>query len=669
MRKVRWKAAKVSFLAMLSFILILGLIGCNKASNGNGTDGKSQTDLNGAQLYKPGTYNGEAEGLHSKIKVEVTVDANSIKSIKVLEQNDTKGISDPVFTTIPEKIVQGQTLKVDAVTGASVSSQGLVDAIADALAKAGADVNALKNKEPILANVAKEDVTKETEVVIIGGGGAGLAAAVSAGEQGAKVILIEKAPALGGNTIRSGGALNSYDPVRQPKKEMNQALINELKDILTYKEDQFGEYGNTLKVLKAQIKNYLSKEDTSKLFDSPELHMIHTYIGGKRTELDGKEIWGKFELVQTLAKNGYGTIQWLEGKGVGFGDGIGTVLGALWPRTHHSTQPLATGYINSLEKAATKLGAEIMLNTKATKLIMEDGKVVGVTAEQSDGTVVTLKATKGVVMATGGFGANPEMVVKYNNCWPDLDPNIKTTNTANATGDGIIMGEEVGANLWGMGFIQLMPSGEPETGALSGGVWGSAETQIFVNKEGKRYVNEYAERDVLAAAALKQKDKTFYIISDMTALGNPKMSDKTNWGETYQSLIDRKSIFKGDTLGDLAKQIGVPVEVFVKEMAKYNTYVENQNDPEFGKKNFGAKLEKAPFFATPRTPSVHHTMGGLEINEKAQVLDAKGTPIPGFYAAGEVAGGLHAGNRLGGNAITDIFTFGRIAGTSAAGTK
>lgn len=153
----------------------------------------------------------------------------------------------------------------------------------------------------------------------------------------------------------------------------------------------------------------------------------------------------------------------------------------------------------------------------------------------------------------------------------------------------------------------------------------------------------------------------------MTALGNPKMSDKTNWGETYQSLIDRKSIFKGDTLEDLAQQIGVPVEAFVKEMAKYNTYVEKQNDPEFGKKNFGAKLEKAPFFATPRTPSVHHTMGGLEINEKAQVLDEKGTPIAGFYAAGEVAGGLHAGNRLGGNAITDIFTFGRIAGISAAG--
>lgn len=665
MRKPRLEAAKVSFLVMLSFILIMGLIGCNKA--GNGADVKNKPEQEGAQVYTPGTYNGEAEGLHSKIKVEVTVDASSIKSIKVLEQNDTKGVSDPVFTTIPEKIIQGQTLKVDAVTGASISSQGLIDAVADALAKAGADVNELKNKEPILSDLAKESITKETEVVVVGGGGAGLAAAVSAGEQGAKVILIEKAPALGGNTIRSGGALNSYDPVRQPKKEMNQALINELKDILTYKEDQFGEYGSTLKMLKGQIKNYLEKGDTSKLFDSPELHIIHTYIGGKRTGLDGKEIWGKFELVKTLATHSYDTIQWLEGNGVAFGDGIGTVLGALWPRTHHCMEPLGTGYINNLEKTATKLGAEIMLNTKATKLMIENGKVVGVTAEQSDGTVVTLKASKGVVMATGGFGANPEMVVKYNNYWPDLDPEIKTTNTANATGDGIIMGEEAGANLWGMGFIQLMPSGEPETGALSGGVWGSAETQIFINKEGKRYVNEYAERDVLAAAALKQKDKIFYIISDMTALGNPKLSDKTGWGDSYQDLIDNKQIFKGDTLEDLAKQIGVPVDTFIKEMEKYNTYVEKQNDPEFGKKNFGSKLEKAPFFATPRTPSVHHTMGGLEINEKAQVLDTKGTPIAGLYAAGEVAGGLHAGNRLGGNAITDIFTFGRIAGESVAG--
>lgn len=660
MRHLSSRYARTGFLVALVFILMMGLMGCSGNNNEAAPDGAATQGL-----YTPGTYTGEAQGLHSVIKVEVTVDENTIQSVKVLEQKDTEGVSDAVFTTIPEKVVEGQSLKVDVVSGASVSSNGLIDAIADALAKAGADVDALKNKEPLKA-AAKEAITKDTEVVVVGGGGAGLAAAVSAAENGAKVILIEKSPSLGGNTLRAGGEFNSYDPVRQPKIEMTQALTNELKEILTYDEQEFGDYADTLKTVKAQIKEYLANGDTTKLFDSPELHMIHTYIGGKRTDLDGKEITGKFELVKTLTSNSYGTIEWLESNGVQFEDGIGTVLGALWPRTHHNAEPLGTGYINNMEKKATDLGAEIMLNTKATQLIVDGGRIVGVTAEQADGTPVTLNASKGVVMATGGFGANPDMVVEYNNYWPDLDANIMTTNTANATGDGIKMGKEVGANLWGMGFIQLMPSGQPGTGALSGGVWGSAETQIFVNKEGKRYVNEYAERDVLAAAALEQTDKMFYIISDNTSLGNPDLNGKSGWGDNYQDLIKNKNIFVADTLEDLAKQMGVPVDTFVEEMKKYNTYVENQLDPEFGKKNFGQKLETAPFFATPRTPSVHHTMGGLEINEKAEVLTAEGNAIEGLFAAGEVAGGVHAGNRLGGNAITDIFTFGRIAGASAA---
>ncbi|MBU5670691.1 flavocytochrome c [Paenibacillus brevis] len=664
MKRYGFKGVRIGFTVAMVIILVMGVIGCSGGGNKNEAPNAPEAATEG--LFTPGTYVGEAEGLHSTIKVEVTVDANTIQSVKVLEQQDTEGVSDAVFETIPQKVVEGQSLKVDVVSGASVSSNGLIDAIADALSKAGADVEALRNKEP-LAAAAKEAITKETDVVVVGGGGAGLAAAVSAAENGAKVILIEKSPSLGGNTIRSGGEFNSYDPVRQPNIEMTKALVDELNEILKYNETEFGDYAETLKTLKTQIKEYLSNGDTTKLFDSPELHAIHTYIGGKRTDLDGKEISGKFELVNTLTQNSYGTIEWLESHGAEFQDGIGTVLGALWPRTHHNAEPLGTGYINTMKKSATDLGAEIMMNTKATKLIVENGKIVGVTAEQADGTPVTLKASKGVVMATGGFGANSEMVVKYNNYWPDMNENIKTTNTSNATGDGIIMGEEVGASLWGMGFIQLMPSGQPGTGALSGGVWGSAETQIFVNKEGKRYVNEYAERDVLAAAALEQTDETFFIISDMTSLGNPDLNGKSVWGDNYQDLIKNKNIFMADTLEDLAKQMGVPADTFIAEMEKYNTYVEKQLDPEFGKKNFGAKLETAPFFATPRTPSVHHTMGGLEINEKAQVLDTAGKPIEGLFAAGEVAGGLHAGNRLGGNAITDIFTFGRIAGASAAG--
>lgn len=641
---------------LLSVVLMFSFIGCQ---------GSKQAKA----LYKAGTYTSEGQGLHGTIKVQVTVDENSIKEIKVLEQNDTPGISDPAFKNIPENIVKLQTLNVDIVTGATVSSKGVLAAIEDALKKAGANIEELRKKAPKDASASKETVTKETDVVIIGGGGAGLAAANSAAENGAKVILIEKGAALGGNTIRSGGAYNAADPERQKSVKMTKPLTEDLKMFLEADESEFGEFAPTLKVLKGQINDYLKSGKTDVLFDSPELHTIQAYIGGKRKALDGTEITGKFDLVSTLCNNALPTIKWLEGYGVKFKDDIGTVLGALWPRTHGTVMPLGTGYVQPLADAAAKQCVEIMLETKGTELIVENGRVTGVKAEKADGTPVVLKAGKGVIMATGGFGANPEMVAKYNTYWEKIPNNMKTTNTANATGDGIVMGEKVGANLIGMGFIQLMPSSHPESGALSGGLWGSAETQVFVNKEGKRYVNEYSERDVLAKAALAQTDSMFYIICDQNTAGNPQPGGKNGWGDNIDDLIKSKSVYKADTLEDLAKQMGVPVDTFVNEIKKYNSYIENENDPDFGKKNFGPKIEVAPFYATPRSPSIHHTMGGLEIDPSARVLDKSGKPIPGFYAAGEVTGGIHAGNRLGGNAIADIMTFGRIAGESAAKEK
>ncbi|MCR4434549.1 MAG: flavocytochrome c [Clostridiales bacterium] len=510
-------------------------------------------------------------------------------------------------------------------------------------------------------------INKTADVIVVGGGGAGLAAATSAAENGASVILIEKAAILGGNTARSGGVFNAVDPERQKNVKMTKPLLEDLTALLDAKESDFGDFGPTLTVLKGQIREYLKSGDKNVLFDSVELHMIHTYLGGKRVSLDGKTtITGKLDLVRTLCTNALGSIQWLEGYGLKWNDNISTVLGALWPRTHSNTMPVGSGYIKTLSDAAVKLGAEIMLETKANELIVENGKVVGVKATKTDGTPVTLRANKGVVMATGGFGANPEMRAKYNIYWEKMPLDMPTTNSPTATGDGIIMGEAVGANLVGMGFIQLMPSSQPVTGLLSGGLWSSAESQVFVNKEGKRFVNEYAERDVLSKAALKQTDSMFYIICDQVTAGNPQPGGKNGWGDNIDDLIKTKSVYKADTLEDLEKQLGMPSGALVAEIRKYNSYIDNQKDPDFGKKNFGPKLEKPPFYATPRTSSVHHTMGGLEIDSYARVLDKSGKVIPGFYAAGEVTGGIHAGNRLGGNAVADIITFGRIAGKSAA---
>ena len=193
-------------------------------------------------------------------------------------------------------------------------------------------------------------------------------------------------------------------------------------------------------------------------------------------------------------------------------------------------------------------------------------------------------------------------------------------------------------------------------GSLFSGIWGSAETQVFVNKEGKRYVNEYAERDVLSKAALAQTDGIFYIICDNKIAKNADVA----------GMEAKGNVVVADTLEELAEKLGIPADTFVETIERYNSFVDAQKDDDFGKPLFGEKIDEAPFVATPRSPSLHHTMGGVKIDTNTHVISTEGNVIDGLYAAGEVTGGLHAGNRLGGNAMTDFLVFGRIAGENAA---
>lgn len=655
------KKLQVFICIMLSFTLLL-MTGCGGAAK------ESSQAASGEEksAFQAGTYTAEAQGNGGSVKVEVTFSSTKIEDIKLLSQTETTGLGDVAMNKLIEDILSGQTLAVDAISGATNSSTAILAAIEDCVKQASGDVEGLKQKTT--TKTAGEAIEKSADVVIIGGGGAGLAAAVSANENGSKVILIEKTIALGGNTLRSGGGYNTYDPDRQKNVKMNDALIKELQGYVDDNASNYGDFAPTFEKLQIEIKEYLASGDTTVLFDSPELHAIQAYIGGTRTDLKGNTITPNYALVTKLTNNSLPTLKWLEDMGAEVTDAIGTILGALWPRSHALVEHTGIGFLKPLEDRAIELGTEIMFETKAEELIVENGRVVGVKATKSDGTPVTLKASKGVIMATGGFGANPEMRQKYNTYWEEMPLTMKTTNTPAATGDGINMGIQVGAKLIGMEFIQLMPSSHPETGALSGGVWGSAEDQVFVNKAGKRFINEYSERDVLAKAALQQEEQLFFIICDKNTAGN--MPDGKNlWGDDVERLIETGSVYRADTLEELATQIGADKETFVNEINKYNSYIEKGNDPEFQKTNFGKKIEVAPFYATPRSPSVHHTMGGLAMDTDARVLDENNQVIPGFYAAGEVTGGIHAGNRLGGNAITDIMVFGKIAGESASQMK
>lgn len=350
-----------------------------------------------------------------------------------------------------------------------------------------------------------------------------------------------------------------------------------------------------------------------------------------------------------------------------FQDKVFTVLGGLWPRAHAPVKPLGTGFIETFMDYINKNNTEmeVLVNTQATELIMEAGKVTGVKAKSPDGEVI-VKANNGVVIASGGFAGNVEMRDKYNKNWPSLT-NLKTTNHPGATGDGLIMAEAVGANLIDMEQLQLLPMGDPNTGSLSGNIEQGVENRIFVNKDGNRFVDEGARRDVMTKALFEQEDTFMWVVLDSHSY--PTGDVRNHFNESIDELVTEGRAFKADTLEDLAEQIGVNPENLVKAVNEFNKCVETKTPDEFGRTLYEFKIDQAPFYAGARVPTVHHTMGGIQINTEARVLDKNGNIIPGLFAAGEVTGGIHGTNRLGGNALADINVFGKIAGENAAKNK
>ncbi len=644
-------------LGALCALLALSLAAC--AGDAAARSGSSS---GAAAAFKPGTYEGTGDGHNGQIKVSVTFTSSAIREIKITSHSESPGISDAALERVPAAIQESQSLAVDTVSGATDSSKGVLQAVEAAARLAGGDVEALKSRAVKKAR-AGAAVVKTADVVVIGGGGAGMAAAASAAQNGAVVILLEKTAAVGGNTLASGCAWNAADPEVQGKIPAMRGQADTLKGVLALDEKDFGDYAETLRTLKGQIRTYLAG-DTSIMFDSVEWHMIQAYLGGKRQDKSGKWAAGDFKLVKALCSLSLPTLKWAESLGVVFNPKLSAPVGAMWTRGHNPMDKMH--YFDMPAKAVLAAGGEILLETKAEALIVEKGRVVGVRAVRGDGTPVTVRARKGVVMATGGFGANAAMVAQYNDYWPSIPLDMKTTCVSTVTGDGITMGKAAGAALVGMQFSQLMPTAHARTGQLIDGILPPPENYVFVDQQGRRFVNEYAERDVLAFAALKQPGGLFYQISDTTIALNANVN-------ANQAYLDRATVkgilIRADTLEELARKIGMDPAVLVDTIDKYNSYVDAGRDPEFGKNVFKLKVKDAPFYAVPEKPAIHHTMGGLRINENAQVLDVKGRPIPGFYAAGEVTGGIHAGNRLGGNAIADIWVFGKIAGASAASGK
>ena len=610
---------------------------------------------------KDGIYTSSAIGRNGAINVEVTIKADKIVGIRVLDWSETHPVADLTKTRLIPDMVKYQTVAVDNVSGATLSSFAIKQAVSECLEKAGLTDAGFKQpapKQPLLTDTKQ----LETDVVIIGAGGAGLSAAVAAAQAGKHVIVLEKNGFAGGNTSVCGGCYNVAN-IHQESLKMTEGQRKIVEGILaTPPKNEL--HAKLLDAVKTQWKAYNDRKGTE-LFDSPELHALQSWKSG--------DYQADLSLVYTLTKNAAGMTKELESMGFVWRDKATQFVGALWPRSNRAANfKSGVGYIDTFLKYIKdqQLPITIELSTKADDLIIKDGRVVGVKAQASNGRKYVIDAKNGVILATGGFGANVKMRNDYDELWgKTLGEKTPTTNLPSSTGDGIALAKEAGAALTQMGWIQLFPAGDPETGATSFKL--GENSCIYVNRDGKRYVNESERRDVLAKANLAQKDHLFFVISSAKRALVDK-DGRNAYGVKASDILAQGKSFKADTLDELAQKAGINAANLKETVRKWNEFCKKGTGDEMGRPTCldDHRLDEGgPYYATLMTPSVHHTMGGVRINTSAQVLGTNGKPIPGLFAAGEVTGGIHGTNRVGCNAVPDALVFGRIAGQTAAAAE
>ena len=617
----------------------------------NQAQGKKAAPL----ALKNGTFEGKAYGNNGWLTVEVTIKDNKITDIKTPGQRETKYLGDTAIREIGKDVLQYQTLNVDNIAGATVTSTALKTAIAQAIEKAGGDIAAFQ--KPVPEKIKKvAGITKgSVDLSGVGTSGTGLSAAVTAKDLDVKnVLVLEKMPVIGGNTLRCASAFNAADPDRQKALPMTETLKEAVVKAISEKPVS-EEHAKLMADVKAKYEAYL-KSGSKTLFDCPEWHALQTYNGGDKV--------GQIPLIRQYSNNVLDTLHWMQSKGSPVMDRVSQGAGALWQRTHQLDAPAGLGLIDPLYQSAVKQGVNFKLGMRVQDLILNDkGRVIGVTATDKVGNKYEFTSKDGVILATGGYSQNKEMRRKSA---PHLTPEMVSTNQPGATGDGIVIATRHGADTTGMNYVQVYPLATPGTGALQGRArkMSGLDDVIDVNKNGERFVKEDARRDEFVAAIKKQPGGVVYDINDSSIV-----KPLNSFNEDVETLVSIGRIYKADSLADLAKQLGMPADKLEATVAEFNKMVEAKNDPKFGRKLFDRPIVKPPFYATPRAPSIHHTMGGLQISTNAQVLDKNGKPIPGLYAAGEVTGGIHGSNRLGGNATADVLTFGRIAAKSAVAYK
>ena len=635
MKKAQIKKS-VSALAMAAIIAV--------SLFGYGCGAKSASTSSDAGVS--GDFTGTAKGFGGDVSVTLTLTDGAITGCTAEGKDETEGVGSQAIAKMPGEIAESGSIAVDGVSGATITSTAIKEAAAAALTAAG--LNPDDYKTAVEKDASAEDSTVDADVVVVGAGGAGMTAAITAAAEGKSVVILESQSMVGGNSVRATGGMNAGKTVYQD-------------------ENEFGESAGVEKTLKTAAEKYADNETITALaktvseqwaayqanptgyFDSVELMELDTMIGGKGINDP--------ELVETLCANSADAIDWLDEHGITLHN-VSSFGGASVKRIHRpvnaegKTVSVGSYMIPLLQENCEKAGVKMMLDTTATEILTDaNGAAVGVKATGASGETVTVNA-KAVVLATGGFGANLDMVVKYK---PELK-GFMTTNAPGIQGQGIEMAQAIGAATVDMDQIQIHPTVEANTAALiTEGLRGDGA--ILINEEGQRFIDEVGTRDVVSAAEIAQTGSYSWLVVDQA------MADASS---VIQGYIKKGYTVTGSTYEELGKAMGVDAAAFAETMEKWNGCVEAKNDPDFGRTSFANPLNTAPYYAVKVTAGVHHTMGGLKINANTEVLNEKGEVIPGLFAAGEVTGGVHGANRLGGNAVADFTVFGRIAGAAAS---
>ena len=581
------KHTKLLFALHFLVLCSLMLISCSNDDNGIEPTG---------QVLQDGEWTGSGEGRGGSIIAKVTVKNHQVELVTIVSQSESVFAQDAINSIVESAVgrTDVMSVEVDGVTGATLTSTGVIDAINMA-------INASMGKKPESVKIYKDGTC---DIVIVGAGGAGLSAAVAAAETDGslKIIVLEKQGIMGGNTNYSTGGINAAE---------------------------------------TDVQRSLGIEDSKDLFYDD------TMRGGKQENIPA--------LVRNLVEHAPVTISWLIGLGTDLSD-VGLMGGSSVKRTHRPQGGAAIGphLMKVLQTASNKDNIEIRTSNKVTGLLTSvDGSVTGVKVQNADGSSYTL-TSKAVIIATGGFGANLDMVTRLQ---PSLS-GFATLNHPGATGDAFGWVTAIGGDTIQMANIQIHPTAEATNHILiTEAVRGNGA--ILVNHGGQRFCNEMDTRDVVSAAILEQDGGEAFLIFDQAVRQSLASI------ETY---ANQHLLVEGVSVEELASLVGIPPEKLSESVSRYNDQQKKGIDDDFGRSatEMTRSLETPPYYAVRVTPAIHHTMGGLSVNTETQVLRADGSPIPGLYAAGEVTGGLHGANRLGGNGVADIVVNGRLAGMTAS---